>query len=113
MLFRSVVDWEQPAANYKTEPYPAGHVAFSSQEQAWKAVRTEIQLEFATEGHRFFDLRRWNIDSEVLNDFIARDSKFRDFMQGVSYSVNRRYWPLPQTQIDIQQGVLSQDPNYM
>ena len=23
-----VVDWEQPAANYKTEPYPAGHVAF-------------------------------------------------------------------------------------
>ena len=63
--------------------------------------------------HRFFDLRRWNIDSEVLNDFIARDSKFRDFMQGVSYSVNRRYWPLPQTQIDIQQGVLSQDPDYM
>ncbi|MEY8487155.1 RagB/SusD family nutrient uptake outer membrane protein [uncultured Parabacteroides sp.] len=108
-----VVDWEQPAANYKTEPYPVGHVAFSSQEQAWKAVRTEIQLEFATEGHRFFDLRRWNIDSEVLNDFIARDSKFRDFMQGVSYSINRRYWPLPQTQIDIQQGVLSQDPDYM
>jgi hypothetical protein len=72
-----VVDWTKPAANYKVEPYPAGHVAFSNKEEARKAVRMETRLEFATEGHRFFDLRRWGIDNEVLNDFISRDGNFR------------------------------------
>ena len=58
---------------------------FLQKSEAAKAVRMEIRLEFATEGHRFFDLRRWGIDNEVLNDFIARDSKFRPFMKGVVY----------------------------
>jgi hypothetical protein len=106
------VDWEQPAANYKTEPYPAGHSAFSSKEKAREAVRLEIRLEFATEGQRFFDLRRWGIDVEVLNDYIERDSKFRNFMRGAEYTVKKRYWPIPQAQLDIQ-PVLTQDPDYL
>jgi hypothetical protein len=106
------VDWEKPAANYKTEPYPAGHAAFASQDQARKAVRLEIQLEFATEGHRFFDLRRWGIDVDVLTDFIQRDLQFRDFMRGAKYSEKRRYWPIPQAQLDIQPS-LKQDPDYL
>ena len=73
----------------------------------------EIWLEFATEGQRFFDLRRWGIDEVVLNDFIQRDSEFRPFMRGSTYSARRRYWPVPQGQIDIQPGVLTQDPDYM
>ena len=107
------VDWDKPAANYKTEPYPAGHAAFSSQANAREAVRLEIRLEFATEGQRFFDLRRWGIDEAVLNDFIQRDGQFRPFMRGSTYSVKRRYWPVPQSQIDIQPGVLTQDPDYL
>jgi hypothetical protein len=107
------VDWEQPAANYKIEMYPAGADAFSSQEQARKAVRLEQRLEFATEGMRFFDLRRWGIDGEVLNNYIEQDSKFRNFLYGIVYEPNKdSYWPLPQSQLDIQQGILSQDPNY-
>ena len=106
------VDWSKPAANYKTELYPAGHAAFASQDQARKAVRLEIQLEFATEGHRFFDLRRWGIDVEVLTDFIRRDLQFRDFMKGSTYSEKRRYWPVPQAQLDIQPA-LKQDPGYL
>jgi len=111
------IDWTKPAANYKTEPYPAGHAAFSSKENAREAVRLEIRLEFATEGQRFFDLRRWgqadgSYDVKVLTDFIAHDSKFRDFMKGKQYNAKRRYWPVPQAQLDIQQGVLEQDPDY-
>ncbi|MCK7532449.1 MAG: RagB/SusD family nutrient uptake outer membrane protein [Marinilabiliales bacterium] len=56
-----VVDYTKPAANYKIEPYPPGHPAFSSQAEARKAVRMEMRLEFATEGNRFFDLRRWRL----------------------------------------------------
>ena len=106
----SLVDWTKPAGNYKTEPYPAGHVAFSNAENARNAVRMEIRLEFATEGQRFFDLRRWGIDVEVLNDFIQRDVKFRNAMIGAVYLEKNRYWPIPQTQIDLQMGVITQDP---
>lgn len=107
-----VVDWEQPAANYLIEPYPADADAFSSQENARKAVRLEQRLEFATEGMRFFDLRRWGIDDEVLNAYIIQDTKFREFLKGASYNPNRNdYWPLPESQLDLQ-PVLKQDPDY-
>jgi hypothetical protein len=109
-----VVDWTKPAANYKVEPYPSGHPAFSSQTEARKAVRMEIRLEFATEGHRFFDLRRWNIDDVVLNDFINRDQTFRTTMQGSIYNPEEDdYWPLPKDQIQLQKRVLQQDPSYI
>ncbi|MFO7621279.1 MAG: RagB/SusD family nutrient uptake outer membrane protein [Bacteroidales bacterium] len=109
-----VVDWTKPAANYKIEPYPSDHPAFSSQTEARKAVRMEIRLEFATEGHRFFDLRRWDIDDEVLNDFIARDLTFRPTMRWAIYDpVKNDYWPLPQSQVDMQKKVLQQDPSYV
>lgn len=109
-----VVDWSKPAANYKVEPYPPGHAAFSSKSEALKAVRMEIRLEFATEGHRFFDLRRWGIDNEVLNDFIARDSKFRPFMKGAVYDPQKHdYWPLPKDQVLLQKGILMQDSSYL
>lgn len=104
------VDWTKPAANYKVEPYPEGHEAFSTKEEARKAVRMEIRLEFATEGHRFFDLRRWGIDNEVMNDYIARDSKFRIVLSGRVYDPEKNdYWPLPATVIDEQKGVIEQD----
>ena len=108
------VDWTKPAANYKIEPYPAGHPSFLSQTEARKALRMEIRLEFATEGHRFFDLRRWGIADEVLNDFIARDLTFRPTMRRAIYDpVKNDYWPLPQSQVDMQKKVLQQDPSYV
>ena len=112
-------DETKPAANYKTEPYPAGHVAFSTKEKAREAVRMEIRLEFATEGQRFFDLRRWGMgsytpdyDVAVLTDYIARDSQFRGVMRGTTYTKKYRYWPIPQDQVDIRKEVLTQDPDY-
>jgi len=116
------VDWGQPAGNYKVEPYPSGHSAFSTKENAREAVRMEIRLEFATEGQRFFDLRRWGqftdpvngrpYDVHVLSDYITRDNEFRTVMRGATYNEGKRYWPVPQAQIDLQMGVLTQDPNY-
>ena len=106
------VDWDQPAANYKVETYPPDHVAFSTKENARKAVRLEHRLEFATEGKRFYQLRRWGIIEEVLNDFVTRDTKHRPFMQGAVFNSPRdEYWPIPQAQLDLQ-DVLKQDPNW-
>lgn len=106
------VDWTQPAANYKVEPYPPGAAAFASKEEARKAVRLEQRLEFATEGMRFFDLRRWGIISEVLNAYIAQDVQFRTFLTGAVFNPEEDdYWPLPESQLDLQ-DVLQQDPAY-
>jgi hypothetical protein len=107
------VDYTKPAANYKVEPYPVGAPAFASQAEARKAVREEMRLEFATENLRFFDLRRWGIANTVLNTYIANDSKFRNFMKGAIYNPTKNdYWPLPQDQIDLQKGVLTQDASF-
>ena len=102
------VDYEQPAANYLLGEY----TSFPSQEYAEAAVRMELRLETALEGNRFFDLRRWGIDGEVLNEYIENESQFRTFMQGTSYSPSKSYWPIPQSQIDFQLGILQQDPAY-
>lgn len=109
----TVVDYTKPAANYVIEPYPDGDPAFASQEEARKAVRHEIRLEFATGNHRFFDLRRWGIIEDVLNAYIQEDVTFRTFMTGAVFNADEDdYWPLPQDQIDLQKGVLVQDPAY-
>lgn len=101
-----VVDWTQPAANYLLGEYPA----FPNQDYARAAVRMELRLETAMEGNRFFDLVRWGLDQEVLPAFIEKDTKVRIFMTGATYQPKHAKWPIPQSQLDIQKGVLMQDP---
>ncbi|MBR4734752.1 MAG: RagB/SusD family nutrient uptake outer membrane protein, partial [Bacteroidales bacterium] len=57
----------------------------------------EYRLEFALEGHRFFDLVRFDKADEVLG--------------AKGYSAAKRYLPIPQTEIDRSEGTLKQN-NY-
>lgn len=108
-----VVNEDEPSANYIINPYPVGAEAFSSKEEARKAVRLEERLEFALEGMRFFDLRRWGIDEEKLNFFVQSDQEFCKDMKGKVYDPELDdYFPIPQDQVDLQLGVLEQDPAY-
>lgn len=112
------VDFTQPAANYKIGTY----TAFANKDEAMKAVQWEQRLEFATEGMRFFDLRRWdNLPdkiggksmTEILNSFAAADLRIRpSFMRGASFDERDKYQPIPQSQLDMQPGVLKQRPEY-
>jgi starch-binding outer membrane protein, SusD/RagB family len=112
------IDWDQPAANYKVEPY----TVFANANEAMRAVQWEQRLEFATEGFRFFDLRRWdNLPNkiggksmaQVLNDFASGDLRIRpSFMQGYTFTDNSKYMPIPQAQLDLQLDVLEQRPEY-
>ena len=54
--WKKYVDFTKPAANYKVGQY----ASFPDKAFAMKAVQWENRLEFATEGMRFFDLRRWD-----------------------------------------------------
>jgi starch-binding outer membrane protein, SusD/RagB family len=108
------IDWDLPAANYLVKPYPQGTFASMGREYAMKAVQFEHRLELATEGHRFFDLRRWGIIEQTLNDFARRDAEFRPegFMRSALFTERAKYMPIPQMQINMQPGVLEQNPGY-
>jgi len=111
------VDWTQPAANYNIGLYPA----FANADEAMRAVQWELRLEFATEGMRFFDLRRWDklpagmrVDmAATLNAFQQGDLRVRTVMQGAVFNMGRdEYMPVPQVQMDLQPGVLVQQDGY-
>ncbi len=98
----------QPAANYQVGLYKS----FSSKEQALNALRFERRLELAMEGHRFFDLVRWGIAQDVIASYSAFEGRINPLYAGISFNPKKRYYPIPQDQIDRSGGLLKQDPNY-
>lgn len=66
------------------------------------AIRQERRIELAMEQDRFFDLVRWGVAAAVLN------------ASGKPNFNNNRdvLLPIPQTQIDLSAGVLTQNPGY-
>ena len=103
-----------PAANYDIATYD---VAWTDPVTARKAVRFETRLEFALEGHRFFDLQRWGIAAETLNAYIASESQQRIYLQGRSFVAGKNeFFPIPIEAIDRSsiegQPTLTQDPAY-
>ncbi|MBD0288418.1 MAG: RagB/SusD family nutrient uptake outer membrane protein [Flavisolibacter sp.] len=103
------------AANYLVNPYPP----FTSKEVARKAVRFERKLELAMEGHRFFDLNRWGITAEYINnEYLAKERVRRaSALGGATFQKNQdEYQPIPdfaRTQsIKGGQPTLKQNPGY-
>ena len=69
----TVKDFNDPtkdAANYKIGLYPA---AGWTQDYARRALRTEMRLEKALEGERYFDLVRWGIAQEVMTAYFEAE----------------------------------------
>jgi len=102
------------AANYHISKYPDG--SFSSKEFAMDAIMFERRIELAMEGQRFFDLVRWGVAEEVLNNYIQYESQITTDIRGASFNQNDRYFPIPQRQIDLSNTaegpVLQQNPGY-
>ena len=103
------------AANYVISLYPAS--AFASKDVARNTVRFERKIELAEEGQRFFDLVRWGIAAPTLNAFLTYEkTKLSNAYSGATFTSGKNeYLPLPQTQLDLQNGssiVLKQNPGY-
>lgn len=106
---------DDPAANYKVSPYPAG--AFVSKDFALKAIYFERKIELAMEGHRFFDLVRWGIADTELNAYITYQSTLTNDVKGGKFIKGKNeYYPVPQIEIDLSSKggtpQLKQNPGY-
>ncbi|MHA8053338.1 RagB/SusD family nutrient uptake outer membrane protein [Aquirufa sp. Wall-65K1] len=102
---------QDPTVNYVVNPYPTGTFVAKGKDYALNAVRMESRLEFAMEGHRFFDLVRWGIAGPYLNKYMAEEAKNgtdmsgrtynkRGYLAGKSFTTGKNeYFPLPNDEI--------------
>ena len=75
------------------------------QEDMRESIRHERRIELAFEGSRYYDLKRWRIAEQVLNN--VEDGV-------IPYHFEERFyhWPIPQSEIDKSDGTLTQNPDY-
>ena len=103
-----------PAGNYVVKEYTA---AWTDKAVARQAVRFEQRLEFAMEGHRFFDLVRWGIVDQTINDYLTVEQNKRSYLRGAKFVKGKHeYFPIPSQEIlnSAINGVptLAQNPGY-
>lgn len=88
---------------------PVDEALYASQDELRELIRNERRIELALEGHRYMDIRRWEIAPQVMTDINNIENT----------RAQSRYWddrfylmPVPQSQIDLSDGVLKQNPGY-
>jgi len=88
----------QVRARVGMPPYPTAEYPASNQQEVFEAIVHERRVELAFEYHRYNDLRRWGLASEVLGP-LGFTSPRNDFM------------PLPQAEVDTNPELV-QNPNF-
>jgi hypothetical protein len=75
---------------------------FAGQPQARAAVRAERRLELAMEGQRFFDLKRWGLLEQTLNEYLAVERTRRPHLTAAQPVTERhRLFPIPSIQREL------------
>lgn len=96
------------SANYDVGLYPT----FSSRAQALAAIRFERKIELGMEGHRFFDLVRWDnatdagltqlafdIVSYLNNEYLTEEKTKRNHLSTATFTIKYKYLPIPENVI--------------
>jgi hypothetical protein len=84
---------------------PAGLTQDEMRARIWH----ERRVEFALEGIRYFDLRRWGIAKQKLDGFV-QNPLFPTVK--TKYEDKYAFWPIPQTEIDRNAPELTQNDGY-
>ena len=84
-------------------------VTVTEKDQLQAKIWHEERVEYGMENHRWFDLVRQGRAGTVLRAFAAKYNtvKGKNFKDGVNELL-----PIPQTEIDLSQGKLTQNPGY-
>ena len=98
--------------------YPESY--FQDKETARKCLRWERRLEMGMEGSRFFDLRRWGIASETLNNYFKSEAKdvydgqpYAEYYKDAHFTPGKNeFWPVPYNQLYYIPGLYTQNKGY-
>jgi hypothetical protein len=102
-----------PTLNYNVGLYQPGVNINWTQENAREALRWESRLELAMEGDRFFNLVRWGIAADVLNRYFEEEADRLNWFNDANFeSGKHEYRPIPQDQMNLSEGVYTQNPGY-
>jgi hypothetical protein len=101
-------------SNYRIDVYKPGvNIPAWDQATALKALQWERRLEFAMEGYRFFDLVRWGIADQVMNNYFAIEKVRHPFLANAQFTKGKHeYFPIPQEQIVFTNGLYKQNKGY-
>jgi len=103
----------QPTGNFEIEPYIDGVNCVWTKDFAFKALQWERRLEFACEGFRAYDLMRWGIMGETMNEYFKVEKTRRAHLANAVFTVGRdEYLPIPKSQIDLSQNLYDQNAGY-
>lgn len=84
-----------------------------SEDFARQALRWERRLELAMENGRFFDLVRWGVAHEVMNNYYNVEKTRRFYYSGAQFSKNKHeYLPIPEQQIKFSKYLYEQNIGY-
>lgn len=105
------LDGSGDAANYNIGTYDT---VWSDPAEAREKVRMESRLELAMEGHRFFNLVRWGIAKDVIEDYLQVEKTRRSHLTNAVFTQGKNeYWPIPQEYIDsVDDGLVTQNNGY-
>ncbi len=105
-----------PTGNFSIEPYiPSGEGKNCdwTKEFAFTALQWERRLEFACEGFRAYDLMRWGIMAETMNEYFEKERVRRSHLTGAYFTKGRdEFLPIPKKQIDLSKGLYKQNNGY-
>jgi len=103
----------QPTGNFDVKPYMDGVNCTWTKDFALKALQWERRLELSCEGFRAYDLMRWGIMAETLNDYFAVEKNRRAHLANAHFMKGRdEYLPIPKGQIDLSQNLYKQNAGY-
>jgi len=99
------------STNYKIEMY----TTLGDQANARKAVRMERRLELGMEGHRYFDIVRWDNGADIMNAYYTNEGRAIPTFAGdhvAPFSDKYKMIPIPTGAIDLSNDVLKQNPGF-
>ena len=102
---------------------------YSTQGKLRELVRRERRVEFAMEGLRYYDIKRWDIGAQVIPGplLTAKESNVNGetgqltfaadaktyTIETRTFHADRKYlWPIPQGELDANKGSITQNPGY-